>query len=93
MFATDVSQYIDVGALVKILLIALVAGAGLTAVFSFGVAGLSRGLPRVGSRGGSGAGEGRGDAARNPAALVVAVLCFLVVLAGIGYGISVALTK
>jgi hypothetical protein len=85
MFATDVSQYIDVGALVKILLIALVAGAGLTAVFSFGVAGLSRG--------GFGATEERGSVARNPAALVLAVLCFLVVLAGIGYGISVALTK
>jgi hypothetical protein len=85
MFATDVSQYIDVGALVKILLIALVAGAGLTAVFSFGVAGLSRG--------GFGAAQGPNGVARNPAALVVAVLCFLVVLAGIGYGISVALTK
>jgi hypothetical protein len=30
---------------------------------------------------------------RNPAALVLAGVCFLVVLAGIGYGISVALTK
>jgi hypothetical protein len=81
MMATDVSQYIDVGALVKILLIALVAGAGLTAVFSVGVAGLSRG------------GFGTAAERRNPAALVLAGVCFLVVLAGIGYGISVALTK
>jgi hypothetical protein len=85
VLATDISQYIDVGALVKILLIALVAGAGLTAVFSIGVAGLSRG--------GYGTAAGRSGADRNPAALVVAGICFLVVLAGIGYGISVALTK
>jgi hypothetical protein len=85
MIATDVSQYIDVSALVKILLIALVAGAGLTAVFSIGVAGLSRG--------GFGTAAGRGGAGRNPAPVVMAGVCFLVVLAGIGYGISVALTK
>jgi hypothetical protein len=83
MAATTVSQYIDVGALAKILLIGLVAGAGLTAVFSFGVAGLSR----------CGFGVGPENAARRPAALALAVVCFLVVLAGIGYGISVALTK
>jgi hypothetical protein len=82
----DISSYIDVGALVKILLIALVAGAGLTAVFSLGVEGLSRG--------GWGAELEEGaSSTRNPAALVGAVVCFLVVLAGIGYAISVALTK
>jgi hypothetical protein len=82
----NVSQYIEVGALIKILLIGLVAGAGLTAVYSLGVFGLSRG--------GYGGAADKGPAsARNPAALVGAVLCFLVVAAGIGYGISVALTK
>lgn len=75
------SSYIDVGALLKILLIGLVAGVGLTAVFSLGVSGLSRG---------DGAAPG---ATRSTSALVLAVLCFLVVAAGIGYGISVALTK
>ena len=78
----DVSQYIDISALIKILLIGLVAGAGLTAVFSLGVVGLSR--------------WGYGDdetAVRNPAGMVMAVVCFLIVLAGIGYGISVALTR
>jgi hypothetical protein len=83
----DVSSYIDIGALVKILLIALVAGAGLTAVFSFGIEGLSRGGYASEPE------EGASSTARNPAALVLAVVCFLVVLAGIGYGISVALTK
>jgi hypothetical protein len=83
----DVSTYINIGALVKILLIALVAGAGLTAVFSIGVEGLSRGGY------GSEPEEGRSATARHPAALVLAIACFLVVLAGIGYGISVALTK
>jgi hypothetical protein len=80
----DVSSYIDVGTLAKILLIALVAGAGATAVFSIGVESLSRG--------GYGGEEGA-STARSPGWLVVAVVCFLVVLAGIGYGISVALTK
>jgi hypothetical protein len=83
----DISTYINVGALGKILLIALVAGAGLTAVFAIGVEGLSRGGY------GSEAEEGHSAAARNPAGLVLAIACFLVVLAGIGYGISVALTK
>jgi hypothetical protein len=82
----DVSSYIDVGALVKILLIGLVAGAGLTAAFSLGVEGLSRG-------GYAGEAEEGAPAARNPAALVLAVVCFMVVASGIGYGISVALTK
>ena len=81
----DVSQYIDISALIKILLIGLVAGAGLTAVFSLGVVGLSRW--------GYGDDETPGTTVRNPAGLVLAVVCFLVVLAGIGYGISVALTK
>jgi len=82
----DVSSYIDVGALVKILLIALVAGAGLTAVFALGVEGLSRG-------GYAAEPEEGAPATRRPGELGVAVVCFLVVLAGIGYGISVALTK
>jgi hypothetical protein len=81
----SVSQYIDVGTLGKILLIALVAGAGLTAVFSLGVAGLSRG--------GYGNGAESGGTGRNRAALVLAVACFLVVAAGVGYGVSVTLTK
>jgi hypothetical protein len=82
----DVSSYIDIGALVKILLIGLVAGAGLTAVFSLGIEGLSRG-------GYAGESEEGASSTRNPVALVLAVVCFMVVLAGIGYGISVALTK
>ncbi len=83
----DVSSYINIGALGKILLIAIVAGAGLTAVFSIGVEALSRGGY------GSEAEDGHSASVRTPAALVVAVMCFLVVLAAIGYAISVALTK
>jgi hypothetical protein len=82
----DVTSYIDVSALVKILLIAIVAGAGLTAVFSFGVEGLSRG-------GFSPDNEDGSTSARRTPSLVLAGVCFLIVLAGIGYGISVALTK
>jgi hypothetical protein len=83
----DISTYINVGALGKILLIALVAGAGLTAVFSIGVEALSRGGYA------SEAEEGHSASVRTPAGLVIAIVCFLVVLAAIGYGISVALTK
>jgi hypothetical protein len=81
----NLSSYIDVSALIKILLIGIVAGAGLTAVFSFGVRELSKG-GYVPENDGS-------TTARQTPSLVVAALCFLVVLAGIGYGISIALTK
>jgi hypothetical protein len=80
----DVSQYIQVGDLLKILLIGLGAGAGLTAVFSLGILGLSAG------------GYSRdhdANVAKNPMGLALAVLCFLVVLAGIVFGIYVALHK
>jgi hypothetical protein len=87
---SSASQYVNVGDLLKILGIGLVAGAGLTAVFAFGVAALSRSGYARDSGTGTG---GPGVATRNAAGLTVAVLCFLIVLAGIGYGISVALTK
>lgn len=81
----DVSTYINGGALVKILLIGLVSGAGLTAIYSIGVEALSRGGY------GSEAEDGHSASARNPVALVVAVTCFLVVVAAVAYGVSVAL--
>jgi hypothetical protein len=82
----DVSTYINVGDLAKVLLIGLVAGAGLVAVFSIGIESLSRG-------GYASEAEEGATTTRNPGALVLAVVCFMIVLAGIGYGISVALTK
>ena len=82
----SVSSYIDVSALVKILLIGIVAGAGLTAVFSLGVMGLSKGGFAPDNEDGI-------TTARSTSALVLATVCFVIVLAGIGYGISVALTK
>jgi hypothetical protein len=65
----------------------MVAGAGLTAVFSIGVEALSRGGYA------SEAEEGHSAPERAPAGMAVAIVSLLVVLAGIGYGISVALTK
>jgi hypothetical protein len=89
----DVSSYIEVGALVKILLISLVAGAGLTAVFSFGVSALSKSRYGGGTEA-DGTGVARSAASSSGSGgLVIAVICFLIDLAGIGYGISVALTK
>ncbi len=83
----DISTYINAGALGKILLIGLIAGAGLTAIYSFGVEALSRGGY------GSEAEEGHSASTRNPLSLVVAVVCFLAVVGGVAYGVSVALTK
>jgi hypothetical protein len=83
----DVSTYLNAGALVKILLIGLVAGAGLTAIYSLGVEALSRGGY------GSEAEDGHSTSARSPLALVMAIVCFLVVVGGVAYGVSVALTK
>ncbi len=59
MFA-DVSTYINAGALGKILLLGLIAGAGLTAIYSFGVEALSRGGY------GSEPEEGQSASARSP---------------------------
>jgi hypothetical protein len=83
----DISTYINAAALGKILLIGLIAGAGLTAIYSFGVEALSRGGY------GSEAEDGQPASARSPMALSVAVICFLAVVGGVAYGVSVALTK
>ena len=75
-------SWINLTALWKIVVLGLVAGAGLPAVFGLGLLALSKG--------------GRTQTAGaysdvvvggNPAGIVVAAFCFLVVLAAIGWGI------
>jgi hypothetical protein len=75
-------SWINLDALWKIVVFGLLAGAGLPALFALGLLALSRG--------------GRTQAAGadsdvvvggNPAGMVAAALCFLVVLAAIGWGI------
>lgn len=74
--------WINLSAIWKIVVFAMVAGAGLPALFAIGMYSLSRG--------------GRAQAAGadsdvvvggSPVGVVIAAVCFLVVLAAIGWGI------
>ena len=77
------STWIDYTALWEIVVVGLLAGAGLPAVFALGLRALS--APGRG-RGGTGAGAAGGA---SPAGIAVAALCFAIVLAAIGYGIFI----
>jgi hypothetical protein len=68
-------KWINLTALGQILVVGLLAGAGLPALVAVGLRALS--------------GSGSGDVAvgHNPVGLAIAVLCFGIVLAAIGYGI------
>jgi hypothetical protein len=75
------SDWIDLSALWRIVLFAVVLGAGLPALFGFGLRLLTPAdnRPRA-------VGSERAVTA-NPAAIAAAGLCFAVVLAAIGWGI------
>jgi hypothetical protein len=78
------SSYVDWSSLWQILVAGLLGGAGLVAVYSFG-------LVFVNSAGGLRTGQPmRG---RRLLELIAAAICFLIVIGGIAYGISVMLTK
>ncbi|MBA2553857.1 MAG: hypothetical protein H0V10_09220 [Geodermatophilaceae bacterium] len=74
------SDWIDIAALAKILAIGLVGGAGLAAVFAFGLVGLTAHQEARTAGGGS------------PVALAGAGFAFLVVLAGVVLGVYVMLS-
>jgi hypothetical protein len=74
-------EWIDLAALGRVLLASLLGGAGLVAVFSLGLVGLSEHEGRL--RSGSHAG-GRGG---SPVGLAVAGGCFVVVIAGVALGL------
>jgi hypothetical protein len=78
------SSYVDWSALWQIFVAGLLGGAGLVAVYSFG-------LVFVNSAGGLRTGQPM--RARRLLELVAAAICFLIVIGGIAYGISVMLTK
>ena len=65
----------------KVLLVGLVLGAGLPALFAVGVRSLAWGT--------GGAAEVAVDARPHPAGRAIAGACFLVVLAGIGLGLTI----
>jgi hypothetical protein len=77
------NSWINLNALWKIIVLGLVFGAGLPALFAVGLRSLS--IPRPGSSVASG--DDDQVYAGNPAGLVVAALCFAIILAAIGYGI------
>ena len=76
------SAWINFSALWKILVLGLLAGAGLPALFALGVLALSKG-PRAQTAGG----DADVVVGGNPAGLVAAGFCFLIVLAAIAWGI------
>ena len=81
------NTWINFNALWKIIVLGLLCGAGLPAVFAIGLRSLS--LPPPGRAGASGSEAADDDRvyAGNPTGLVGGVLCFAIVLAAIGYGI------
>lgn len=79
------NDWIDLGALGKILLGSLICGALLPAVFAIGLRALHLGAPAT-------AVEGDASSERlvggNPVGIAIAVVCFAAVLAAIGWGID-----
>ncbi len=76
------SSWINLAAIWKIVVFGLLAGAGLPALFALGLLALSKG-----GRAEVAGGDSDVLAGGNPAGIVVAAFCFLVVLAAIGWGI------
>jgi hypothetical protein len=75
-------SWIDLSAIWKIVVYGLIAGAGLPALFAAGLYALSRG--RKAQTAGADSDVVIGG---NPLGMVVAAVCFLVILAAIGWGI------
>jgi hypothetical protein len=81
-------SWINLSALWKIVVFGLIAGAGLPALFAGGLYSLSLGprTHRVATAGGDG-GDSDVLIGGSVLGLVVAAICFLIVLAAIGWGI------
>lgn len=86
------SDWIDLHALWQVVLVGLICGAGLPALFAVGL----RALSAEGNHRSLGVADGRAQTAGagtdrvyggNPVGLAVAVACFAVILAAIGYGV------
>ncbi len=81
-WAAPAAAYVDWGAMWQILAVGLLGGAGLVAVYSFGlrlVSWANGGVDGAGARRWVGIGAG--------------ALCFAVVVGGVAYGIDVMLAK
>lgn len=77
------SQWINLTALWKIIVIGLLAGAGLPALFAIGLRALNT-RPQAAS---APKGDGQAAVSGGVLGMTAAVLCFAVVLAAIGWGI------
>jgi hypothetical protein len=75
-------SWIDLSALWKIVVYGLIAGAGLPALFAVGLYSLSRG-PKTQTAGA----DSDVVVGGNPLGIVIAAVCFLVILAAIAWGI------
>ena len=74
--------WIDLSAIWKIVVYGLIAGAGLPAIFAVGLYSLSRG-PKTQTAGA----DSDVVVGGNPAGMVAAAFCFLVVLAAVGWAV------
>ena len=79
------NSWINLSAIWKILVFGLIAGAGLPALFATGLYALSRG-PRLQTAGADSEDSGTLAGGSVPG-MVIAAICFLIVLAAIGWGI------
>lgn len=80
------NDWIDLSALWRIVVIGLVCGAGLPALFAVGLKVLALGEHDM-TPAAAGSGAAGAFSSHKPVALAAAGLCFAVVLAAVGYGI------
>jgi hypothetical protein len=76
-------SWINLQALWKIVIFGLVLGAGLPSLFAVGLFSLSRGPRRAATEGA----DSDVVVGGNPVGMVLAAICFLIILAAIGWGI------
>jgi hypothetical protein len=79
------NSWVDLNALWKIVVVGLLCGAGLPALFAVGLKALTLGGPSVQTAGAGG--DDDRIVGGNPAGIAAAAVCFAIVLAAIGWGI------
>ena len=81
------SGWINLSAIWKILVFGIIAGAGLPALFAVGMYSLSQGPKRARMAGADGGDDADVLIGGSVIGIAVAAVCFLIVLAAIGWGI------